>query len=281
MSTTQVSHDGLLSRKHNVGRFLRKYGAVTRVAMQNTTVYSRSFIFGSLFFSLILFMFLQLWEKVSGDRGAVAGYTLNRLLWYYTVAETVALSRSDIMERLNQDIRSGDVAIQLLRPCHYLNSLFADAFGQLVLRLTLNIPIGMITVLLLVGPLEGFRLAHLPFMILSLLLGMFLTLSVEALVGLTAFWTEDNAAVWWVVQKLAFMLGLFLPLEMLPGWLRGIAVFLPFPYMMYAPARLASSFSWAECAWLIPVQLGYGILIFSLAHWIYRRGTKAVQVNGG
>jgi stage V sporulation protein B len=66
-------------------------------------------------------------------------------------------------------------------------------------------------VLLLVGPLEGFRLAHLPFMILSLLLGMFLTLSVEALVGLTAFWTKDNAAVWWVVQKLAFMLGLFLP----------------------------------------------------------------------
>lgn len=281
MTTAPISHDALLPPKNSVGRFLRKYGAVTRVAMQNTTVYSRSFIFGSLFFSLILFMFLQLWEKVSGERGAVAGYTLNRLLWYYTVAETVALSRSDIMERLNQDIRSGDVAIQLLRPYHYLNSLFADAFGQLVLRLTLNIPIGMITVLLLVGPLEGFRLAHLPFMILSLLLGMFLTLSVEAIVGLTAFWTEDNAAVWWVVQKLAFMLGLFLPLEMLPGWLRGIAVFLPFPYMMYAPARLASSFSWTECAWLIPVQLGYGILIFSLAHMIYRRGTKAVQVNGG
>lgn len=267
--------------RNDLRKFFRKYGAVTRTAMQNTTVYSRSFLLGSLFFSLILFMFLQLWEKVAGERGAVAGYTINRLLWYYTVAETVALSRSDIMERMNGDIRSGDVAIQLLRPYHYLNSLFADAFGQLALRLSVNVPIGLLTALLLVGPLEGFRLAHLPFILLSLLLGMFLSLSLEAIVGLTAFWTEDNSAFWWIVQKLAFMLGLFLPLEMLPGWLRGIAVFLPFPYMMYAPARLTSSFSWTECAWLIPVQLVYGVFFFSLAHWVYRRGTKTVQVNGG
>lgn len=280
MTMRQATNDRL-SPMGGVSRFFRKYGAVTRTAMQNTTVYSRSFLFGSLFFSLILFMFLQLWEKVAGERGVVAGYSLNRLLWYYAVAETVALSRSDIMERLNNDIRSGDVGIQLLRPYHYLNSLYADAFGQLVLRLSINIPIGMGTALLLVGPLEGFSLAHLPFMLVSLALGMFLSLTLEALVGLTAFWTEDNSAFWWIVQKLAFMLGLFLPLEMLPGWLRGIAVFLPFPYMMYAPARLASSFSWVECAWLIPVQLLYGLLFFGLAHAVYRRGTAAVQVNGG
>lgn len=262
-------------------RFFRKYGAVMRTAMQNSTVYTRNFIFGSLFLGLVLFMFLQLWEKVAGERGQIAGYSLNRLLWYYTVAEIVTLTRSDIMERLNNDIRSGDVAIQLLRPYHYLTSLFADAFGQLLLRLTINIPIGFVMAMVLVGPLEGFQPAHLPFMVLSILLGLFLSLSMEALIGLSSFWTEDNSAFWWISQKLAFMLGLFLPLEMLPGWLRGIALFLPYPYMMYAPARLASTFSWEACAQLMPIQLLYGLVIFGLAHLVYRKGAKMVHANGG
>jgi len=166
----------------------RKYGAVMKTAMQNSTIYTRSFIFGSLFLGLVLFMFLQLWEKVAGERGLVAGYSLNRLLWYYTIAEIVTLSRSDIMDRLNNDIRSGDIAVQLLRPYHYLNSLFADALGHLLLRLTLNAPIGFITALLLVGPLEGFRVEMVPFAFLSILFGLFLSVSMEALIGLTAFW---------------------------------------------------------------------------------------------
>ena len=260
---------------------IRKYGAVTRTAMQNTAVYMRSFLFRSLFFCLILFMFLQLWEKVTGEKGGVAGYTMNRLLWYYTIAEIVTLTRSDIMERLNTDIRSGDVAIQLLRPYHYLGSLYADAAGQIALRLAINVPVGCLTALVLVGPLEGFRLLHLPFMILSVLMGLLVSLTVEALIGLTVFWTEDNTAFWWIAQKLAFMLGLFLPLEMLPGWLRQIAVFLPFPYMMYAPARLTSSFSWEQCAWLLPVQVLYAAGLLAAGLWVYRIGSKGVQNNGG
>ncbi len=262
-------------------RFFRKYGAVMRAAMQNSTIYTRNFIFGSLFLGLALFLFLQLWEKVAGSRGQVAGYSLNRLLWYYTVAEIVMLTRSDIMERLNGDIRSGDVAIQLLRPYHYLTSLFADAFGQLLLRLTLNIPIGFVMAMVLVGPLEGFQPTHLPFVILSIFLGLFLSLSMEALIGLSSFWTEDNSAFYWISQKLAFMLGLFLPLEMLPAWLRGIALFLPYPYMIYAPARLASTFSWESCLQLMPIQLLYCLVIFGLAHLVYRKGAKMVHANGG
>jgi len=260
---------------------IRKYGAVARTAMQNTAVYTRSFLFRSLFFCLILFMFLQLWEKVTGEKGMVAGYTMNRLLWYYTVAEIVTLTRSDIMERLNNDIRSGDVAIQLLRPYHYLGSLLADAAGQIALRLAINVPVGCLTALVLVGPLEGFRLVHLPFMILSVLLGLLLCMAMEALIGLTVFWTEDNTAFWWISQKLAFMLGLFLPLEMLPAWLRQIAVFLPYPYMMYAPARLTSSFSWSQCAWLLPVQALYAAFLLAAGMWVYRNGSRGVQHNGG
>lgn len=265
----------------SIRRAFRKYGTVFRIALQNGTVYSASFIISSTFVCLVLFMFLQLWESVAGSKGVVAGYSINRLLWYYTFAEIVTLTRSDILEQLNNDIRSGDIAIRLLRPCSYLNSLMAEAFGQMTLKLSVILPLGCITALLLVGPLEGFQLAHLPFMAISVLLGLLLTLTVEALVGLTAFRTEDNTPFWWIVQKLAFMLGLFLPLEMLPGWMRGIAVFLPFPYMMYAPARLVSTFSWSGFAWLVPAQAGYFLLLFFTAHVLCRKGVRGIHVNGG
>ena len=45
-----------------------------------------------------------------------------------------------------------------------------------------------------------------------------------AAIGLSAFWIVDTSPVYWIWQKLAFVLGgLLLPLELYPDWLRALA----------------------------------------------------------
>jgi ABC-2 type transport system permease protein len=49
-------------------------------------------------------------------------------------------------------------------------------------------------------------------------------------IGLLAFWLHDVAPVYWVWQKLMFVLGgLLLPLELYPAFIQRVAAFTPFP----------------------------------------------------
>jgi len=77
------------------------------------------------------------------------------------------------------------------------------------------------------------------------------------------------------------MLGLFLPLEFLPGTIRQAAVYMPFSYIAYAPARLLTSFSADTFIQVVPVQAFYTLLFAMLSSFAYMMGVKKLNVNGG
>ena len=64
-------------------------------------------------------------------------------------------------------------------------------------------------------------------MALSIALGITMQFFMQMALGLTAFRLEDNTALYLIFQKLVFMLGVFLPVEFLPGWAQAIAPFTP------------------------------------------------------
>jgi ABC-2 type transport system permease protein len=88
--------------------------------------------------------------------------------------------------------------------------------------------------------------------------------------------------VYWVWQKLVFVLGgLFVPLEIYPGWLREIALWTPFAAMLHGPGRMA--FGWQpELALLVAAKLFFwGVAVSALLYLVYRRALRVLDVNGG
>lgn len=262
-------------------RGLNKYILIARTSIGSSMVYSVNFFAGSFFFALVIFIFLQLWEAISVNNGSMEGYTVNRLVWYYVAAELVILSKSDVFQSLNDEIRGGGIAYKLNKPYNFVLYQLSDGIGQMSVRLLMNLPVGLLMGFLFVGRLEGFSWLSLPAIILSVVLGILLNFFMDALIGMTAFWTEDNTAFFWIAQKLAFMLGLFLPLEFLPGTIREIALVLPFSYIAYAPARLLTAFSMNSFLSIVPVQAFYVTLFAALTALVYRKGVKKLNVNGG
>jgi ABC-type uncharacterized transport system permease subunit len=56
-------------------------------------------------------------------------------------------------------------------------------------------------------------------------------------IGLLAFWLQDVSPVYWVWQKLMFVLGgLMLPLDLYPSVVQRAAEFTPFPVLLAGPA---------------------------------------------
>lgn len=262
-------------------RKLRKYVLVARTSIGSGMVYSVNFFAGAFFFALVIFIFMQLWQAISVNKGSMADYTVNRLVWYYVAAELVVLTKSDVFRSLNDEIRGGGIAYKLNKPYNFVLYQLSDGIGQMSMRLLMNLPVGLVLGFVFAGPVEGFHWLALPAILLSAVLSILLSFFMDAFIGMTAFWTEDNSAFFWIVQKLAFMLGLFLPLEFLPGAIRKIALFLPFSYIAYAPARLLTAFSEEAFLNIVPVQAFYTALFGVLTALVYQMGVKKLNVNGG
>jgi ABC-2 type transport system permease protein len=182
---------------------------------------------------------------------------------------------------MNEDIKTGTLAYQLIRPCHYVGYQFAGALGTMLFNLVCFGILAAVLGMVMVGPLPEYALMKLPFGILSAGLGLTINFFLLMCLGLTAFRLEENGAFYLIYQKLVFMLGMFIPLEFLPDWLQRIARWLPFPYVAWAPARLLVAFSWDLFWQILPMQVIWAVIAIGLSLLLYRQGMRGVQSNGG
>ncbi|GAC1377979.1 MAG: hypothetical protein NVSMB33_00980 [Ktedonobacteraceae bacterium] len=275
------------NRQHGIrrrfGLSLQKYLAVLRVSVANNLAYILEVFFRTLFLLVFIFIFLQLWTATFAAKGvqSVGGFHINDLLWYLAATETIALSLPPLTRLIDQEVRSGQLAYLLGRPCSYLFYHFAQYLGERLVRLTINGIIAFIITLLLVGfpPFTWMSLSAWP-------LAVFLALSIDFVVyfsiGLFAFWTEETTPFFLIVNRLALVLGgVLAPLEILPQPIRTIAQILPFSSVLYGPARTLVHFELTQFAAMLLQQivtLAIGSLVL-LA--IYRLATRRVNINGG
>ncbi len=197
------------------------------------------------------------------------------------VAEVLATSLPPLTRRIDQEVRSGQLAYLLGRPCSYLLYHFAQYLGERLVRLSINAVVAGLLALILVG------LPHFTWMgALAFPLVGFLAISIDFLayfgIGLLAFWTEDTQSFTLIYNRLVLVLGgVLIPLEIFPEPLRTIAQALPFSAILYGPSRTLVRFELDRFAWLLAQQASIlivgGIILFA----IYRIALRRVNMNGG
>jgi ABC-2 type transport system permease protein len=258
----------------------RRYAAVLGISVRQALGERNALVGRMAFYALILFIFSRLWAVV-GERAPIPGASRTELLWYLAVTEWVMLSFPPVHLRIEEDIRRGDIAYKLPRPISYLGARMAEESGDFLIRVLTLGGGGFALAYAMSGGLprdpSGLVLA-LPLVLLAGWVG----LCFHAAIGLTSLWLQDCSPVYWIWQKAAFILGgLLLPLEVYPAWLREIALWTPFSALMHGPGRMA--FGWQpELAALVALKLvGWGVVSTLLVTWIYRRGLRALDINGG
>jgi ABC-2 type transport system permease protein len=231
-------------------------------------------------FGVLLYVFSRLWQAVA-ESGVPGGYAPERMIWYLVATEWITLSVPLAHLQIEEEVRRGDVAYSLLRPASYLGALYAQALGRLCLRL----PFMAIVGLLLGAALSGGHFPSVGTLVTSALLGVLAQLLLGAifvLLGVCAFWLGDVLPIYWVTQKLLFVLGgLMLPLELYPELLRTLAAFTPFPSVLNGPAGIllhGSSRAAGGVALRLVLWLAATALVTQLA---LARAARRMTVNGG
>lgn len=260
------------------------YPAFTTTAFQSRLAY-RNQVWSGMFGELIfIFARIAIWTSVFGAAGSVDGFTLTQMITYALLAGPVLYwDYSRLLNDVGTAVKSGDVAVYLLKPLHYPGYLLASHVGNFLFDLlTVIIPVAII-VGLTVGlspPASLFHgLAFLPYWALSFMMLFVLT----AILGLAAFWLMTTQSLDWFFGSIMTLLsGGLVPLWFFPGWLAAIAGHLPFAWVSYYPAAV---YIGQLDVGSTMIYFGIGLVWFAglLAFlvWLWAKARHRLIVQGG
>lgn len=186
---------------------------------------------------------------------------------------------ADLAER----IRSGDVAIDLYRPVGLLGWYVAGDLGRAAYHLvTRGVAPTVVGAILFDLDWPDSPAAALGFAA-SIPLAVLVSFGLRFLVACTAFWLLDATGPSTIALVLAvFFGGLTVPLVIFPGWLRDVAMALPWAAFLQIPADI-----WLGKRTGLALVEGLGLqalwaaVLLALCAAVLRIATRRVVVQGG
>lgn len=263
---------------------VRKYLDYMRIGIKEHLAY-RSSVWAT-FLSRIIYLYMQfcLWSALFSSQTA-AGLAMGRedTLRYVIVATIIStFIECDAVQWINNQIQSGDIAVQLIRPIGFGAMVFARHAGKSAVRLILyGIPLAVISALFFGQPLCC--PAQLPFALASVLLAYLIQFLYSLILGLMAFWL----IVTWPLNMLLgavykLLSGSWIPAAMFPDALRKLNAFLPFRAIYEIPVSIITlPMDRKRIAGKLAVQVFWLAFLFVLMKAAWKTGTKKLVVQGG
>lgn len=266
------------------GKSVSKYIFIYKTSFLESIQYVLNIIFRFITFFVMIFVFINLWDYIYSDSSnIIGGYTKSQMIWYVIVTEIIWFGANNraVINQITTDIKSGNISYGINKPYHYVLFMITKYFGEITLRFAMFIMIGGLVGFLFVGPIDGFLWHRLPLVLFVTLLGLFINISIRMIISILSFWMEDSTPFHWIYDKFIIVIGTIFPVEVFPLWARGIISFSPIYVVNYGPAKLTIDFSYNVFCSVILAQGIYFVLSFSLLMFLYKKGVKKLNVNGG
>lgn len=264
-------------------RRIRKYPAVLKAELATALAYLADALIGGFWMVVVMFVFVALWRTTYGVMGseAVASFSLPQMIWYLVFTETMVMSRSDLGRRIDEEVRTGAVAVHLIKPYAFVGYHCAAHLGKTLPGMAANFAAGALVAWWAAGPLP-MAWPHAAPALLALFLAKGLFFFSYAWIGLLAFWTEETSGFELVYERIMWILGgLLIPVNLFPEALQRAAELLPFQAVLYLPARLFVDFSWELFYATVRLQLLWLAAFGLFTAALYRMGVRRLHAHGG
>lgn len=231
---------------------LRKTLKTANIGLQNSIIYKKNFLLSFLTGVFGLFVQLVFWPAFYNagtdfsfaaiDKTVIAGYYLNEMMTYsllvYFIQRGTAMM--NIGGSIKDDIMSGGLNIQLIRPTKYLWTKWISSISGQIINLVLSLAV-FISVLLcfrftFIIP-TSYR--QILFTVIFIIFASVLSFLINGILGLLSFWLlETNAINQIVGMATAILAGTLFPIDFIQGTLGSILKLLPFCYLAYIPTQI-------------------------------------------
>ena len=229
---------------------------------------------------VIVFLLYAYVFKLNG--GLINGVDYPTTMWSMFIYFCIMILNIRRVDNLiMQDVKSGTVELFMNRPTSYLSLSFLKVIGQGIFSFVFISLLGTAIMILFVGIPNLDLKIFIPTFFISLILGQILGLMIYGIIGLMAFFIQDNRPIHWIVDKFVMILGgSYLPISMFPPILKYMAFFSPFGAINFATSTVYASWN-NEYLVRIGLQVGWIIIFGILLNIVYRKSKKKAMVNGG
>jgi len=225
----------------------------------------------------------EIWRAVIGSEH-VEGVTVEQMITYSIINTLLlALLLHGISGRVDESLKSGSIASELIKPISYPLFLLFDGLGNTIYQLVFTAAPTFVIALFIFGMMPPASLTHFFAFLLALLLALIISFLLGYLISLLAFWFMNHFALSWMLGGLITIFsGSFLPIWFFPSSWITVANLLPFQYMGYVPAAIyLGSVPEQELFQVIAVGFGWIAGLLLLVQWLWTRAVKRLVVQGG
>lgn len=263
---------------------LRLGANMIRVLVKDTLYYPGRLIADSLTTlarcGVLLVLYAYVFQLKGGTiHGTTFVMTAWSMFFYFTF---LMFHLTEIARTIMRDVQSGQIEILLSKPISYLGYRMWWQIGAGLYSFVMISLVGGGALALLVGFPPNISLGlFVPTLLLTLALGIVLTLFVYTCIGLLSFWIEDINPLLWIANKTLMILGgSYLPIALFPNLMYRFAVWSPLGALNFVTHTVYPTWT-SEWIMKISIQL-FWIVVAGLAMWaLFLRAHKRVSVNGG
>ena len=263
---------------------MKKYLYIFKSELMTNLQYTFDILVGFISYCIMIFIFLNLWQYIYSDPSEVIkGYTMNQMIWYVIVTEILwmSLGGRKLCKRICNDVRSGNISYNITKPYNYIEYSLFSHLGITTLKFVLVGILGMLMGFIFLKEFPKMTIIGIIGILVSCLLATIINILLIVTIGLISFFIEDANPFYWLYSKLILVVGTIFPIEFFPKVLQPILKYSPIYVVSYGPAKLFVDFSMDKLIEILCIQGIYLIICFGLAHLIYKKGVKKLNVNGG
>jgi ABC-2 type transport system permease protein len=258
------------------------YARIAGYGFRRHSTYRAAAIAGAftntVFGILRAYVLIALWEA----RPGLAGYDLADAVTFCFLSQAF-IGPMQVFGgglELSERVRSGDVALDLLRPASLQMWSLADDLGRAAyLFLVRSLPPTAVGAALfgLVAP--GGPLTWLSFTA-GFVLAVVVSFALRYLVALSACWVIDDRGVQTMSLVMTFFFsGMVLPLNLFPGWLGTLAEALPWSAMVQVPADIY--LGKRDVLEALGFQAAWAVALLTLGALATSAARRKVVIQGG
>lgn len=256
---------------------MRAYLALSSLALQRAVAYpfeTWSMMANNL---IRLTLFLSVWSMLlSGDQDRTLTIAYITAIYFMD-----AVNFAHFTWELPYEIRSGNIAMGLLKPLSQPVRLLAEQWGENLVYLTQSVPIYLAAWALM--PVPWPSVAQVGLFVVSAVLGYLVYVLIVLATATVSFWTlRTNGTVWVMFVGWSVLSGKVVPPWYMPVWLRTLAEWSPFSQSYYVPAAVLTGALQGEA--LVNAmgrQFFWVALAALLVHLMWAAAVRRVVVQGG
>jgi len=265
-------------------RPINKYVSLATISFRQAINYRAAlFVNISLTFLWVIVVY-HLWRAAYAGRPLFAGYTWEDMRTYVVLAYGInALVGWRIGSLMMSTIRTGEIAIDMVRPLDYCGSQLARSAGYSVVEGMLGMALTLVVGILFLGIRPPHSAGEAALFILSLLLGFLIKSLLVFCISLIMFWTTNGFGVMLAQEAVIQVLsGALVPIALMPEALRVVASVLPMRGIVATPVNIyLGHSSGTDAALQLGLQALWVVVLAVLASLAWRRAFRRVEIQGG